>query len=84
MAKVTITIEDSQNAEGRAMISIDLESDPPFDMVDDEHNTDAQRAAITALEALRGGVPEEAIVSDTVTDGDGVMINLLDDSEEPK
>lgn len=53
MAKVTIVIEDKINDEGKKIVGINIDSDPPFDMVNENLNTTAQHAALVASDAIR-------------------------------
>lgn len=48
MAKVTLTIDDCDDG-----VKLTLESDPSFDMSDDENNTDAQIAGLIAMRAIQ-------------------------------
>lgn len=49
MAKVILTMEDSEDGG----VKLTLDSDPPFDMVDMDNNTDAQCAGLIAIGAIR-------------------------------
>lgn len=54
MAKVTITIEDTEDGG----VEVAMEMDPPADLTDEDEATTAQRAAMICLDALHGSAIE--------------------------